>query len=86
MNGRRDIEKEYSYRLREFERSEDKRIRNLKQDLRDLEPASEPTDREKRKFADRDLDFRESDVKEWKRRREDGNTLGFRRFGGRCRK
>ncbi|CAK9106794.1 unnamed protein product [Durusdinium trenchii] len=67
----RDIEKEYSYRLREFERSEDKRIRNLKQDLRDLEPASEPTDREKRKFADRDLDFRESDVKEWKRRRED---------------
>jgi len=67
----RDIEKEYSYRLREFERSEDKRIRNLKQDLRDLEPASEASDREKRKFADRDLDFRESDVKEWKRRRED---------------
>eukprot|EP00435_Cladocopium_sp_Y103_P010455 s3167_g2.t1 len=67
----RDIEKEYSYRLREFERSEDKRIRNLKQDFRDLEPASEATDREKRKFADRDLDFRESDVKEWKRRRED---------------
>lgn len=67
----RDIEKEYSYRLREFERSEDKRIRNLKQDFRDLEPASEATDREKRKFADRDLDFRDSDVKEWKRRRED---------------
>lgn len=67
----RDIEKEYSYRLREFERSEDKRIRNLKQDFRDLEPASEATDREKRKFADRDLDFRVSDVKEWKRRRED---------------
>jgi len=67
----RDIEKEYSYRLREFERSEDKRIRNLKQDLRDLEPASEPSDREKRKFGERDLDFRESDMKEWKRRRED---------------
>ncbi|CAE7324387.1 RBM25 [Symbiodinium natans] len=67
----RDIEKEYSYRLREFERSEDKRIRNLKQDLRDLEPASEPSEREKRKFGERDLDFRESDVKEWKRRRED---------------
>ncbi|CAE7906250.1 SEC3 [Symbiodinium microadriaticum] len=50
---------------------QDKRIRNLKQDLRDLEPASEPSDREKRKFGERDLDFRESDVKEWKRRRED---------------
>eukprot|EP00930_Biecheleria_cincta_P056507 TRINITY_DN42612_c0_g1_i1.p1 TRINITY_DN42612_c0_g1~~TRINITY_DN42612_c0_g1_i1.p1 ORF type:complete len:774 (+),score=221.76 TRINITY_DN42612_c0_g1_i1:104-2425(+) len=68
----RDIEKEYSYRLREFERNEEKRIRNLKQDLRDLEPAPEPSEREKQKFVDRDLNWRgDADERDWKRRRED---------------
>lgn len=68
----RDIEKEYSYRLREFERNEEKRIRNLKQDLRDLEPAAEPSEREKQKFIDRDLNWRgDADERDWKRRRED---------------
>lgn len=67
----RDNEKEYSYRLREFERSEDKRIRNLKHDLKNIEPPEEPSDREKRKFVERDLDFREDDERDWKRRRED---------------
>lgn len=67
----KDVDKEYSYRLRDFERGEDKRIRNLKQDLRDLDPPEPPTDREKRKFTERDLDFDDSDMKDWKRRRED---------------
>lgn len=34
-----------------------------------------PTSPMRRKFADRDLDFRESDVKEWKRRREVPGTV-----------
>jgi len=69
----RDIDKEYSYRSREFERSEDKRISNLKRDLRDLELPSEPSEREKQKFIDKDLNFgrRDSDARDWKRARED---------------
>jgi len=69
----RDIEKEYEYRIREFERSEDKRIRAFKADLRDMEPLPELSDREKRKLIDRDLKFgdRDSDERDWKRHRED---------------
>lgn len=69
----RDIEKEYSYRLREFERNEEKRISNFKRDLSDLVPPPEPSDRERRKFADKDCSFgtRDGDEREWKRHRED---------------
>lgn len=68
----REIEKEYQYRIREFERSEDHRIKNLKRDLRDLEP-TEPSEREVRKMTERDLSFgnSESSEREWKRYRED---------------
>jgi len=69
----RDIEKEYQYRIREFERGEGKRIDNLKRDFRDLQPPPEPSDREVRKFQDRDLDFGrdDKDDRDWKRYRED---------------
>jgi len=69
----RDIDKEYHNRMRELERGEDKRITNLKRDLRELELPPEPTDRDMRKFAERDLDFgkSESSERDWKRYRED---------------
>merc|ERR1712232_840199 len=69
----RDIEKEYQYRIRDFERSEEKRITSLKRELRDLEPVAEPSERETRKFIERDTQFGESsrDEREWKRYRED---------------
>merc|ERR1712087_87931 len=60
-------------RIREFERGEDKRISNFKRDLENLEPPQPPSDRERRKFADRDCGFgkRDGDEREWKRHRED---------------
>merc|ERR1712050_460769 len=69
----RDIEKEYQYRIREFERGEEKRIKLLKRDLRDLELPSELSERDKRKYLDRDLSFgkREGDEREWKRHRDE---------------
>lgn len=69
----RDIDKEYSYRIREFERGEEKRISNLKRDLRDLELPAEPSERDKRKFIEADLDWGRSEREEteWKRRREE---------------
>merc|ERR1711972_253908 len=69
----RDIEKEFQYRIREFERGEEKRIKVLKQDLRDLELPAEPSEREKRKFVERDINFGKdaSDEREWKRHREE---------------
>jgi len=69
----RDIDKEYQYRIREFERSEDNRIKSLKRDLRDLEMPGDLSDREKRKRIDRDVSFgkSEADEREWKRYRED---------------
>jgi len=68
----RDIDKEYGYRLREMERGEEHRIKNLKRDFRDLE-WSEPTERERRKFIEQDMNFgkRESEERDWKRYRED---------------
>lgn len=69
----RDIDKEYQYRFREFERGEDQRIKVLKRDLRDLDMPPEPSEREKRKFIEHDVNFgkNESEEREWKRFRED---------------
>lgn len=78
----RDIEKEYQYRIREFERAEEHRIKNLKRELRDLELPTEPSDREKRKFVERDLAHgeREGDEREWKRYREERRHERQREF------
>lgn len=42
-----------------------------------LRPAGEASDREKRKFIDRDTDFGEDDLKEWKRRWEAAKSRRF---------
>merc|ERR1712166_920676 len=66
------VEKEYTYRVRDFERNEDTRIKNLKRKIRECEFEA-PSERDIRKFADRDLHWggRESEEREWKRYRED---------------
>lgn len=68
----RDVEKEYTYRIRDFERNEDNRIKNLKRKLAQCEFEA-PSERDIRKFVDRDLHWggRDSEEREWKRYRED---------------
>merc|ERR1712039_774921 len=69
----RDIEKEFQYRIREFERNEGKRIDRLKRDLEQLDKETGPNERDKRRLIDRDLAWGKSDrdIDDWKRRRED---------------
>merc|ERR1712039_938158 len=69
----RDIEKEFQYRIREFERNEGKRIDRLKRDLEQLDKETGPNERDKRRSIDRDLAWGKSDrdIDDWKRRRED---------------
>jgi len=82
----RDIEKEYQYRIREFERGEESRIKSLKRDLRDLEREPDLSEREKRKYIDRDIHYGQSEVdeREWKRHREERRESRLREIEKDC--
>lgn len=82
----RDIDKEYQYRVRDFERGEESRIKSLKRDLRDLEREPDLGEREKRKYMDRDINFgkNETDEREWKRYREDRRESRLREIEKDC--
>lgn len=68
-----DIEKEYQHRVRDFERGEEQRIKALKREFRALEIAPEPTEREKRRYIERELNSgkSEADEREWRRGRDE---------------
>lgn len=67
----RDDDRAYQRRLREFERTENDRIKRVKRDLRDLDETPEVSEREKRKLLEADLNFGRDDEHDWKRQRLD---------------